>query len=144
MRAFECTGQWWLPDQEEECAAGTLHVSESGDLRLRLVGSLGSADMFDSNAYPLILGLVDKCPFGDIVTLSGCILHGSALGSATKTRENYHASRAYFGRISNERTILRSRTCPCAWRASRTGRTITPASWKIAFRPGTPRSQLLS
>ena len=97
MQAFECTGQWWLPDKEKECAAGTLQVSESGNLRLRLVGSLGPAEMFRSKEYPVILGLVDKCPFGDIVTLSGCMLGGSTVGSATNTRENYHASRAYFG-----------------------------------------------
>jgi hypothetical protein len=97
MQAFECTGQWWLPDKEKECAAGTLKVSESGDLRLRLVGSLGPAEMFKSKAHPVILGWVDKSPFGDIVTLSECMLGGSTVGSATSTRENYHASRAYFG-----------------------------------------------
>ncbi len=97
MQAFECTGQWWLPDREKEPAAGILKVSESGDLRLRLVGSLGPAGMFNSKGYPTILGWVDKSPFGDIVTLSGCILSGSTIGSPTSTRENYHASRAYFG-----------------------------------------------
>lgn len=104
MQAFECSGQWWLPDKEKECTAGTLKVSESGDLRLWLLGSLRPAETFESKICPVILGWVDKRPFGhfvnvdDIVTLSGCMLGGSTVGSATNSpRENYHASRAYFG-----------------------------------------------
>jgi len=97
MQAFECTGQWWLPQNEKDCAAGTLKVSQSGGLRLWLVGSLGPAEAFRTKAYPIIHGWVDKSPAGDIVTLSGCILGGSTVGSHTNTRENYHASRAYFG-----------------------------------------------
>lgn len=97
MQAFECTGQWWLPDKENEYVAGILKVSESGDLRLRLVGSLGQAEMFKSKEYPIILGWVDKSPFGDMVTLSGCMRTSSTVGSATSTREKYHASRAFFG-----------------------------------------------
>ena len=42
MKAFECTGQWWLPDDEQHGVAGTLKVSQSGELRLRLFGSLGA------------------------------------------------------------------------------------------------------
>jgi hypothetical protein len=97
MQAFECMGQWWLPDDENECTAGMLNVSESGDLRLRLVGSLGPAEMFKIKSYPIVLGRVDKCPFGEIATLSGCVRSGISVGSATNTRESYRASRAYFG-----------------------------------------------
>jgi ApeA-like protein/HEPN superfamily Apea-like protein len=97
MQAFECMGQWWLPERENDRAAGTLKVSQSGVLRLRLVGSLGPAEMFKSKRYPIILGWVEKSPAGDIVTLSGCMVCASTVGSATSTRENYHVSRAYFG-----------------------------------------------
>ncbi len=100
MQAFECTGEWWLPDKEKECAAGTLKVSESGNLRLWLVGSLGPAEMLVSKGHPVILGSVDKSPFGSIVTLSGCMWGGANVGSAAKTRENYRASRAFFGGTS--------------------------------------------
>ena len=97
MRAFECTGEWWLPGEQKECAAGTLKVSESGNLRLWLFGSLGPAETFKNKQYPVILGWVDKCPFGEVITLSGCTLGGFSGGLATKTRENYRAGRAYFG-----------------------------------------------
>jgi ApeA N-terminal domain 1/Apea-like HEPN len=102
MQPFESTGQWWLPDRENERSAGILKVSESGDLRLRLVGSLGPAQMSQSKEYPWILGWVDGSPLGDIVTLAGCEMTGSTVGSATNTREIYHASRAYFGAHLNE------------------------------------------
>ena len=138
MQPFECTGQWWLPDKEKECAAGTLQVSESGDLRLRVIGSLGPPAVSKSNGYPVILGSVDKCPFGDIVTLSGCMLGGSSIGSSTSTRENYHASRAYFGRISNGRMILRSRACPCACRLYRTGAHDYSGFPEVHFPSGKP------
>jgi hypothetical protein len=97
MQAFECTGQWWLPNDEGHHAAGTLKVSQSGDLRLWLVGALGQVVTFQSKSHPVILGWVDKSPFGDVVTLHGCVLGGSTVGSGSSTRENYHAARAYFG-----------------------------------------------
>jgi hypothetical protein len=97
MEAFECTGQWWLPDREKDCAAGTLKVSQSGDLRLRLVGALERVEMIRSKGHPIILGWVDKSPAGDNITLSGCTMSGRTFGSATNTRENYRVSRAYFG-----------------------------------------------
>ena len=97
-----------------------------------------------SKGYPVILGLVDKCPFGDIVTLSECMLGGSTVGSATNTRENYHASRAYFGAHLKQKEDLAFKSMSLHWRGSRTGHTTTPALWKIAFRPGTPRSRFLS
>jgi hypothetical protein len=97
MQAVEFTGQWWLPDKENERVAGTLTVSESGNLRLWLVGSLGQAEISKSKGHPIILGWVDKSPFGDILTLTGCVLGGSTTGLPASTRENYHASRAYFG-----------------------------------------------
>ena len=71
MQAFECTGQWWLPNDESHGAAGTLKVSQSGDLRLWLVGGLGPIVLFKSKSHPVILGWVDKSPVGDVVTLDG-------------------------------------------------------------------------
>jgi hypothetical protein len=97
MQAFECTGQWWLPDDEARGAAGTLKVTEDGALRLWLLGALGQAPPFHSKIHPIVLGWVNESPFGDTVTLSGCMLGGSSLGSATPIQENYHASQAYFG-----------------------------------------------
>jgi hypothetical protein len=97
MQAFECTGQWWLPNDESHGAAGTLKVSQSGDLRLWLVGGLGPVAPFKSKNHPVILGWVDKSPPGNVVTLHGCALGGSTVGSGSDTRENYYAARAYFG-----------------------------------------------
>jgi hypothetical protein len=97
MHAFECTGRWWLPNDDGHGAAGTLKVSQSGGLRLWLVGALGQVVQFQSKSHPVVLGWVDKSPFGDVVTLHGCVLGGSTVGSGSSTRENYHAARAYFG-----------------------------------------------
>jgi hypothetical protein len=97
MKAFECTGQWWLPDDDQHGAAGTLRVSQNGEMRLWLVGGLGAPVGFGSKAHPVILGWVDKSPFGEKVTLTNCVLGGSSFGSAEKTRENYHAARGLFG-----------------------------------------------
>src|SRR4051812_15219317 len=97
MMAFECSGQWWLPGDDQHGAAGTLRVSQNGELRLWLVGSLGSPTGFRSKHHPVILGWVDKSPVGDKVTLANCVLGGSSFGSAEKMRENYHAARGLFG-----------------------------------------------
>lgn len=97
MKAFECTGQWWLPDDEQRAVAGTLKVSQSGELRLRLFGSLGANPGLRSKGHAVILGWVEKNPLGDKVTLAGCMLGGSSFGSHQPTRENYHAARGFFG-----------------------------------------------
>src|SRR5688572_14510200 len=101
MKAFECTGRWWLPDDEQHDVTGTLKVSQSGELRLWLVGSLGAPARFQSKSHSVILGWVDKSPLGDKVTLAGCMLGGSSFGfseaSGEATRENYHAARGFFG-----------------------------------------------
>ena len=69
MQPFECTGQWWLPDKQKESVAGTLKVSASGALRLWLVGSLEQSEIWRSKAHPIILGFVDKNPFGVKVSI---------------------------------------------------------------------------
>ncbi len=97
MKAFECSGQWWLPDDDARRVAGTLKISQDGALRLWLIGALGQVSLSQSKAHAVILGWVDKSPFGHTVTLSGCMLGGSSFSSAIPTQENYHASRAYFG-----------------------------------------------
>jgi len=97
MQAFECTGQWWLPDDETHRAAGTLKVSQSGAMRLWLVGALGDVSEFDSTGHLVVFGWVDKSPAGDLVTLRDCALGGSTVGSSGRTRENYHVARAFFG-----------------------------------------------
>ena len=96
MPAFECTGQWWLPEDDARRAAGTLKVSPSGALRLWLVGALGQVSLFQSKSHPVILGWVDNSPAGDVVTLRGCALGGSTVGPANIARENYHAACRFF------------------------------------------------
>ncbi len=77
--------------------AGTLHVSSDGDLRLTLIGSLGEGRQVATKAHKIILGSVDKSPRGNDVTLSGCILISASHGSYHMAREEYHASRCFFG-----------------------------------------------
>jgi len=97
MKAFECTGFWCLPG-EENAVAGTLHVSSDGDLRLSLIGSLGEGRQgFATKAHKIILGSVDKSPRGNSLTLTGCVLTSASLGSYHMAREEYRASRCFFG-----------------------------------------------
>lgn len=127
MKAFECTGQWWLPDDSEHRAAGTLRVSQNGEVRLWLVGALGGPVGFGSKSHPIILGWVDKSPFGDKVTLANCVLGGSSFGSSEKTRENYHAARGLFGAhlTTREELVFKSASFRIAgvseWAHSHTG-----------------------
>jgi hypothetical protein len=97
MQPFECTGQWWLPNDDAHGVAGTLKVSQGGALRLWLVGALGEVSPFRSKAHPVILGWVDKSPAGDIVTLRDCPVGGSTVRPGRTTLENYHATTAFFG-----------------------------------------------
>jgi hypothetical protein len=98
MKAFECTGQWWLPGDEQHGVAGTLKVSQSGELRLKLFGMLGSEADFQSKMHPVILGWVEESPLGDrVVTLTGCVIGSRSVGSHLPTRENYRAASGFFG-----------------------------------------------
>jgi hypothetical protein len=97
MKAFECTGRWWLPGDEQHGVAGTLKVSQSGELRLKLFGSLGSDPGLQSKVHPVILGWVEKTPPRDKVTLACCVLGGASFGSHEATRENYLAASGFFG-----------------------------------------------
>lgn len=97
MKAFECTGFWGLPGAEN-AVAGTLHVSSDGDLRLSLIGNLGDGMQgFANKAHKTILGSVDKSPCGNAVTLTGCVLTSVSQGSYHMLREEYRASRCFFG-----------------------------------------------
>lgn len=97
MQPSECTGLWWLPGQEADRIAGVLTISDSGNLSLSLVGTLGPKSPDLSKAHQIILGSVDKSPCGNDVTLTGCWLSGSNVGSFEGGRETYHAGRGYFG-----------------------------------------------
>src|SRR5712664_4225662 len=98
MKAFICTGFWCLPGQDDRLVAGTLHVSRNGDLRLSLIGTLGEVEGGEQDkAERIVFGSVDDSPRGNAVTLTGCVLMGSSVGSYHGGREEYRASRAFFG-----------------------------------------------
>jgi hypothetical protein len=97
MEAIECTGLWWLPGKQNEQVAGTLTISESGNLHLSLIGTLGPNIPSRSKSFQIILGSVDKSPGGNSVTLVWCMLTGAMFGSFAGEREQYHATRGYFG-----------------------------------------------
>src|SRR5262245_6031561 len=97
MDAMECTGLWWLPGKETEQVAGTLKISESGNLSLFLIGTLGPKSHPGTKTLQVILGSVDNSPAGNKVTLVWCMLTGSKFGSFAGVRERYHASRGFFG-----------------------------------------------
>ncbi len=98
MKAFDSTGFWCLPELPDVLVAGTLHVSSSGKLRLSLIGTLGGPEEGErGKRHRIILGSVDKSPQGNAVTLLGCTLTGSSVGSYHEGREEYQAGRAFFG-----------------------------------------------
>ena len=100
MQPFECSGLWWLPNDEVHQAAGTLKVSANGDIHLALIGSLDSEDAVSLNMHirhPIVLGLVELKPCGELVTLISCALTGRTLNSFSLTSTRYHASKGYFG-----------------------------------------------
>src|SRR5262249_55036602 len=98
MKAFVCTGFWCLPGQDDRPVAGTLHVSRNGALRLSLIGTLGEAEGFGrGKVHPIVLGSVENSPRGNAVTVTGCALVGSSIGSYHGGREEYRAGRAFFG-----------------------------------------------
>jgi hypothetical protein len=100
MDAFECNGRWWLPGGEQSSVAGTLKVSENGEMRLSVIGSLGAVKhALAEKSHPIILGSVDKGPKGNEVTLKESFRTGATYGSFKDVREAYHAGRGYFGAL---------------------------------------------
>jgi hypothetical protein len=87
MDAFECAGYWWLPDNPDKEAPGTLTFSHNDGLELRLLASLESGmDFMKSVSYDVVLGITTD---GKRYTLLDCIqtdshaLLGSELGTQT-------------------------------------------------------------
>src|ERR1022692_1919832 len=98
MKAFICTGFWCLPEKDDRLVSGTLPVSRNGDLRLSLFGTLGEREHGESGkAHRIILGSVDNSPWGNAVSLTGCVLMGNSIGSYHEGREEYRSIRAFFG-----------------------------------------------
>jgi hypothetical protein len=87
MQAFECHGLWYLPNTETPPAAGTLRVSADGELRLFVMGSLGSSKApLEVKEHAVILGSVDG-RLGNNVTLARCYVTRSQFGSFACLRE---------------------------------------------------------
>ncbi len=82
MQTLECTGLWWLPQDEASYVGGTLRISANGDLTLSLVGALGPVEHpFGNKNHNVILGSVDKSPGGNEVSLVGCMRTQGTFGS---------------------------------------------------------------
>jgi hypothetical protein len=104
MKEYECTGCWYLPGNDQALVAGTLRVASDGDLRLSLIGQLAaSGEDHPGKSHRVVLGSVDESPGGNAVTLTGCVWMQSTTGSYHGAREEYRASRGYFGaHLENE------------------------------------------
>ncbi len=97
MQAFECRGLWTLPDLGTPGVPGMLHVSDDGEMRLALMGSLGPLKgLHEPKNHAIIIGSVDG-PFGNDVTLTDCYNTSSQFGSFAGVREEYRARRGFFG-----------------------------------------------
>ena len=97
MRAFDCNGLWWLPENPSEKVAGTLHFSEEADIALALSGIIGEAGGAGKKTIPIILGVLYDCPFGSDATLRNCWVKTLHMGSHGLTREEYHVDRLFIG-----------------------------------------------
>ncbi len=75
MDKFESTGYWYLPAKPEHQVVGTLRHDEEG-LRLSVTGGFSEFIIggFQSEQYPMILGVVDENPGGRFVTLLNSFL----------------------------------------------------------------------
>src|SRR5262249_48688615 len=101
MEPFECGGVWWVADNPTDRVAGTLSLSQKDGLKLVLLGTLGAPESpfsFSSKGYPVILGSVYDCPFGQAVTLKDCQRVRYSTGVPGLSTEGYRADRAFFGR----------------------------------------------
>src|SRR5262249_39545894 len=75
--------------------------SQKDGLKLALLGTLGAPESpfsFSSKGYPVILGSVYDCPFGQAVTLKDCQRVRYSTGVPGLSTEGYRADRAFFGR----------------------------------------------
>ena len=97
MKAFDCTGVWWLPAGEKDRLVGTLYVSDTGQLNLKVVGTLSAAGLSATNNIPVILGAVTDCPLGTKISLTRLFRRSHTSGSSGVEREGYYAHLAYFG-----------------------------------------------
>jgi ApeA N-terminal domain 1/Apea-like HEPN len=98
MEPFEGSGLWFSPDASDAPVPGILRISDRGDIRLSLIGSLGPGEMTQGEKrFPIILGSVEG-PLGrNLITLVTCFRTGRRFGSFAGVLEEYLAHRGLFG-----------------------------------------------
>ena len=85
MENLECSGDWWLPHNEEKKVAGKLTFSNQDGVCLNLLGLLEEKKSDDlSKSYPIILGVTTDCK---MITLCNCRKRGDSISGRVKSDE---------------------------------------------------------
>jgi ApeA N-terminal domain 1 len=156
VKAFDCNGQWWVPEAPERRCSGALRCNDAGELTLALIGTLVDAPIGSSgDDSRIILGVVSEPPLGNVfgnqaeakVTLANCFVTRQTMGSGLQTRQEFFAHRAFLGaHLVNEQdfnfqSIQLSLSGLSSWANGLSG-FLRPASdpWTISFRYPDPVS----
>ena len=100
MEAFENSGIWWLPGQEDRTVVGILRFDPSDGFRLEIpFGGIGELDDFvgrinTTGCTPLVHGVLRN---GKSVTLSNAIMTDSSINFPGGRREQHRALRGFVG-----------------------------------------------
>lgn len=97
---IETTGTFWVPERPEDQLRGTLRISESGEVRLDVVGDMNFTfkDVHSSTGVSERLDrIVGKVEKGGPVTLDGCLYHLSKITSHNGPESTSRADLAFVG-----------------------------------------------
>lgn len=99
MERMECRGLWWLPDAPSDRTAGTLRIEEDGSSTLALIGVLRDSEEGLDVGGPRrnIVGVVDRSPFGTLVSLRDCWKQSRSMSFPGFVHEQYYVDRVFFG-----------------------------------------------
>ncbi|GEM_PF-2892007 len=149
MKALEYQGLWWLPETPDKKYSGTLRCSETGELRLALMGALVDRSAFLSGEETTIIhGEVFDSKIGSNVTLRDCfVTNVSGIVGARITRQEFFAHRAFFGAHLSSSTDFEFDSARISysglnsWADSLTGFDKSPPDpWTISFKHPEPLS----
>jgi ApeA N-terminal domain 1 len=98
VEAFDTHGVWWLPEASEKKCSGTLSCSETGELRLTVMGGFSEHPSDFERTNAIIFGEVVDDRLGQQVTLRDCFLtNWTQSSNPTANRQEFFAHRGFFG-----------------------------------------------
>lgn len=98
MQAFDTHGVWWLPTAPTKRFSGTLSCSETGELRLTVMGGVLDLPIESDQANIVIHGEVFDDRLDHQVTLSNCFVSKwTQASNPLAVRQEFFAHRGFFG-----------------------------------------------